>query len=39
VLSGDILTVPAERIKDLNVRATVLAGKTVYGDLAQAAGR
>jgi predicted amidohydrolase YtcJ len=39
VLSGDILTVPAERIKDLNVRATVLAGKTVYGDLAEAAGR
>ena len=38
VLSGDILTVPAERIKDLNVRATVLAGKTVYGDLATAAG-
>ena len=33
VLSGDILTVPAETIKDLKVTATVLGGKTVYGKL------
>ena len=33
VLSGDILTVPAERIPDLKVRATVLGGRTVYGSL------
>jgi predicted amidohydrolase YtcJ len=33
VLSGDILTVPAETIKDLKVLATVLGGKTVYGTL------
>ena len=34
VLSDDILTVPAERIKDIKILATVLGGKTVYGDLA-----
>ena len=33
VLSGDILTVPAEKIKDLKVKATILGGKTVYGQL------
>jgi predicted amidohydrolase YtcJ len=33
VLSGDILSVPAEQIKDIKVLATVLGGKTVYGDL------
>ena len=33
VLSGDILKVPAERIRDLKVRATVLGGRTVYGSL------
>jgi len=33
LLSGDILKVPAEKIKDLKVRATVLGGKTVYGVL------
>ena len=31
VLSDDILTVPAETIKDIEVEATVLAGKVVYG--------
>ena len=31
VLSDDILTVPAEDIKDIEVEATVLAGKVVYG--------
>ena len=33
VLSGDILKVPAEKIRDLRVIATVLGGKTVYGSL------
>jgi predicted amidohydrolase YtcJ len=33
VLSGDILTVPAEKIRDLKVLATVLGGRTVYGSL------
>ena len=33
LLSGDILKVPAEKIKDLKVKATVLGGKTVYGEL------
>ena len=33
LLSGDILKVPAEKIQDLTVKATVLAGKTVYGNL------
>ena len=31
VLSDDILTVPAEDIKDIEVEATVLAGNVVYG--------
>ena len=31
ILSDDILTVPAETIKDMEVEATVLAGKVVYG--------
>ena len=31
VLSDDILTVPAETIKDLEVEATVLAGNVVHG--------
>ena len=33
VLSGDILKVPAERIRDLHVLATVLGGRTVFGSL------
>ena len=33
LLSGDILKVPAEKIKDIKVLATVLGGKTVYGKL------
>ena len=33
VLSGDILKVPAEKIRDLKVLATVLGGKTVYGEV------
>jgi hypothetical protein len=33
VLSGDVLKVPAEQIRDLQVRATVLGGRTVYGSL------
>jgi len=33
VLSGDIMKVPAERIPDLKVLATVLGGRTVYGSL------
>ncbi|WP_308515711.1 amidohydrolase [Sphingomonas flavescens] len=33
VLSDDILKVPAEKIRDLKVRATVLGGRTVYGQL------
>ena len=33
LLSDDILKVPAEKIKDIKVRATVLGGKTVYGTL------
>jgi len=35
VLSGDILEVPAEQIRDLKVLTTVLGGKTVYGQLGQ----
>ena len=35
VLSGDILKVPAEKIRDLKVLATVLGGRTVYGSLRQ----
>ena len=33
LLSGDILTVPAEQIKDVTVKATILGGKTVFGEL------
>jgi predicted amidohydrolase YtcJ len=33
VLSDDILTVPADNIKDIKVLATVLGGKPVYGTL------
>jgi predicted amidohydrolase YtcJ len=33
VLSGDIMKVPAEKIRDLNVVTTVLGGRTVYGSL------
>ena len=33
VLSGDIMKVPAEKIRDLQVLATVLGGRTVYGSL------
>jgi hypothetical protein len=33
VLSGDILSVPAEKIRDLRVVTTVLGGRTVYGSL------
>jgi predicted amidohydrolase YtcJ len=33
VLSGDILKVPAEQIRDLHVLATVLGGRTVFGVL------
>ena len=33
VLSGDIMKVPAEKIRDLKVLATVLGGRTVYGSL------
>ncbi|MFL6726082.1 MAG: amidohydrolase [Sphingomicrobium sp.] len=33
VLSGDILKVPAEKIRDLKVLATVLGGRIVYGSL------
>jgi predicted amidohydrolase YtcJ len=33
VLSGDILKVPAEQIRDLKVLATVLGGRTVFGNL------
>lgn len=33
VLSGDMLKVPAERIRSLKVLATVLGGRTVYGAL------
>jgi predicted amidohydrolase YtcJ len=35
VLSGDILEVPAEQIRDLKVLTTVLGGKAVYGQLGQ----
>lgn len=34
VLSGDIMKVPADKIRDLKVLATVLGGRTVYGSLA-----
>lgn len=34
VLSDDIMTVPADQIKDIKVLATVLGGHTVYGSLA-----
>ena len=37
VLSKDILTVPDKDIKTTPVLATVLGGKTVYGDLKKAA--
>ena len=33
VLSGDILKVGAEKIRDLKVLATVLGGRIVYGSL------
>lgn len=33
VLSDDVLTVPVEEIKDIEVLATVLGGKVVYGEL------
>ena len=33
VLSDDILSVAAEDIKDIEIKATVLAGKVVYGSL------
>ena len=33
VLSGDIMKVPSEQIRELRVLATVLGGKTVYGSL------
>jgi predicted amidohydrolase YtcJ len=33
VLSDDILTVPEERMRDVRVRATVLGGRAVFGDL------
>ena len=36
VLSGDILKVPAEKIRGLKVLATVLGGRTVYGSLGPA---
>ena len=35
VLSGDILKVPPEKIRDLKVLAAVLGGRTVYGSLGQ----
>jgi predicted amidohydrolase YtcJ len=38
VLSGDIMTVPADQIRDLSVLATVLGGRAVYGDV-EALGR
>ena len=33
VISDDILTVPAEAIKDIKVKATILGGRPVYGQL------
>ena len=33
ILSGDIMKVPAEKIRDLHVLATVLGGRTVFGQL------
>lgn len=39
VLSDDILAVPAERIKDIDVLATVLGGRTVHGSLDGSTGR
>ena len=33
VLSADVMTVPADTIKDIKVLATVLGGKPVYGEL------
>jgi predicted amidohydrolase YtcJ len=33
VLSDDILAIPAEKIRDTKVLATVLGGRTVYGEL------
>jgi predicted amidohydrolase YtcJ len=33
ILSGDILKVPAEKIRDLKVVTTVLSGRPVYGSL------
>lgn len=35
VLSGDIMRVPAEQVRDLKVLATVLGGRTIYGSLGQ----
>jgi predicted amidohydrolase YtcJ len=35
VLSGDILKIPPEQIRELNVLATMLGGRTVYGTLGQ----
>jgi predicted amidohydrolase YtcJ len=33
ILSGDIMKVPAEQIRNLKVLTTVLGGKPVYGTL------
>lgn len=38
VLSDDVLTVPADNIKDIKVLTTVLGGKPVYGQLAATSG-
>jgi predicted amidohydrolase YtcJ len=35
VLSGDIMKIPAEEIRNLKVLATVLGGRTVFGSLAR----
>jgi hypothetical protein len=37
VLSDDILTVPADKIRDIRVLATILGGKPTYGTLPGAA--
>ncbi len=39
VVADDVMTAPIETVRDTKVLATVLGGKTVFGDLSQAAAQ